>query len=428
MALISFIDVQLTLPPTVLFDPSTQAGDTIFVSAGSTLVAQTASPVPFSMFNMFHDDLTYLLNGETFGSLSAYADNLSIIIGETGYHTEDLYMALGQLSLTNHGTMQATSNSLIQKFTDPALSNTLTIYNTGNMYGVANGEYPGKGLIDSAALHTVITNFGFIGGTDLAIHTYDTASDDGDTFIENYGIIDGDVDVNTSTDDRIENYGSILGDVSMGDGNDVYRGSGEVTGTINGDNGNDTILGGAGGDEILGGFGIDRLNGRGGDDVIDGGSQNDVIHGNAGDDNIIGGGGQDNLFGDAGDDTMDGGFGNDTMLGGAGRDSMNGGGGNDRLTGGLGDDDLTGGAGNDTFVMTRHSGNDTITDFADGADRIDISAFGILIGDFATEVAPGLSGIPGGSTLLDLSALGGTGSVVIEGVALADITAADFIF
>ena len=73
-------------------------------------------------------------------------------------------------------------------------------------------------------------------------------------------------------------------------------------------------------------------------------------------------------------------FGNDaanTLAGTAGADTIQGGGGTDRITGGDGADSLTGGAHADTFVFNAPSeGMDTISDFASGTDKIEISAAG----------------------------------------------------
>ncbi len=83
---------------------------------------------------------------------------------------------------------------------------------------------------------------------------------------------------------------------------------------------------------------------------------------------LNGGNGNDHIDGRGGDDIINGGGGNDTMLGGDGAD---------RLISYAGDDVMTGGAGADVFVIgPRTSGNITITDFTDGVDHIDISAFG----------------------------------------------------
>ena len=59
-----------------------------------------------------------------------------------------------------------------------------------------------------------------------------------------------------------------------------------------------------------------------------------------------------------------GNYGNDVLIGGAG---------NDRLQGSVDDDILTGGAGNDTFYFAAYSGRDTVTDFTDGQDVLDMT-------------------------------------------------------
>jgi Ca2+-binding RTX toxin-like protein len=82
----------------------------------------------------------------------------------------------------------------------------------------------------------------------------------------------------------------------------------------------------------------------------------------------------------SGNDTL---FGNDVanlLSAGDGNDRIDGGGGNDTLVGGRGTDTLTGGAGADVFQFLtsedsgRGIGRDVITDFAQGSDKIDLSA------------------------------------------------------
>jgi Ca2+-binding RTX toxin-like protein len=67
-----------------------------------------------------------------------------------------------------------------------------------------------------------------------------------------------------------------------------------------------------------------------------------------------------------------GGNGSDSLVGDAGNDTLFGGRGNDRLYGGAGDDTLTGGKDRDTFIFAGDGGSDTITDFRNGEDRIQI--------------------------------------------------------
>jgi serralysin len=84
---------------------------------------------------------------------------------------------------------------------------------------------------------------------------------------------------------------------------------------------------------------------------------------------VSGAGGQDILFG---------GKGADKLFGGGNNDELNAGLGNDQLTGGAGNDLLRGGLGMDVFVFDdRRFGEDTISDFAIGKDKIDLSTFGV---------------------------------------------------
>ena len=103
-------------------------------------------------------------------------------------------------------------------------------------------------------------------------------------------------------------------------------------------------------------------------------------------------------------------------------ETLTGGAGDDTITGLGGDDTLTGNEGDDTFVFASGHGADTITDFTDGEDTIDLSAFtGITgFGDLtATQ--------DGANTVIDLSAYGG-GSITLQGVTSTDLDEADFVF
>ncbi|MHA6731517.1 M10 family metallopeptidase C-terminal domain-containing protein [Devosia sp. A369] len=80
-------------------------------------------------------------------------------------------------------------------------------------------------------------------------------------------------------------------------------------------------------------------------------------------------------------DRLTGTNGNDTIDGRGGNDTLSGGNGDDIVIGGTGRDTLTGGAGNDVFQFkavnemgTRAGYRDVITDFKQGADKIDLSA------------------------------------------------------
>ena len=165
---------------------------------------------------------------------------------------------------------------------------------------------------------------------------------------------------------------------------DLIRG-GAGYDTILGDEGDDRLYGEDGNDTVTGGFGDDIVDGGAGNDRLDGGAGYDLVFGRDGDDTLDGGDGVDTVYGGTGNDVMLGGFGSDLLYGGAGDDRVEGGAGYDLVAGNAGNDVLWGGAGNDVFRFdlagTAHA--DTIADFTNGADRIELDlagAFSALAG------------------------------------------------
>ena len=193
--------------------------------------------------------------------------------------------------------------------------------------------------------------------------------------------------------DHIRNAGIIQGDVYLGDGGDGFNGRG---GTVDG------VIYGEGGDDTLKGSQID-------DDHIDAGNDNDMVWGRGGDDTLIGGAGYDTLLGQNGNDFLDGG----------GR--------SDVLNGGAGDDTLIGGGGGDRFVFGRSSGNDRIGDFQDGSDMIDLTALNIQNFN-ALNASGAISNLSGGGVAIDLSLVGGNGTLWIDGISAGQLSASDFLF
>ncbi|MEO9894804.1 MAG: DUF4214 domain-containing protein [Paracoccaceae bacterium] len=249
------------------------------------------------------------------------------------------------------------------------------------------------------------------------------------------------VEDRTSSDINLnaENASSVQGD----DRNNDLTASGHfVSVTINGDDGDDTVIGGSQNDILAGGNGADALYGNDGDDVISidaddvstqGGEGYDVaIVENedavsldlvaTGFESAVGNNGNDiftaegsnisvALFGGAGDDTLSGGntadtffgsIGDDSIFGGAGQDTANGGNGNDRIDGETGDDSLLGGSGDDTIIGG--IGDDTLAG-GEGDDSIN--------GDTEDDV---LVGGKGNDTLI-----GGAGDDSLSGGAGNDI-------
>jgi Ca2+-binding RTX toxin-like protein len=166
-----------------------------------------------------------------------------------------------------------------------------------------------------------------------------------------------------------------------GDGNDSLVGGNNIDILIGGA-GNDTLKGNGGSDGFWGGFGVDIANysdrtvgqsitldniaNDGEDAVADGtsteadnvydemenilgGSGSDYLVGSSGANWIGGQNGADTIYGGSGDDTLDGQNGNDSIYGQGNNDSLLGGSGNDWMSGGLHGDVLIGDIGDDTL-------------------------------------------------------------------------------
>lgn len=118
---------------------------------------------------------------------------------------------------------------------------------------------------------------------------------------------------------------------------------------------------------------------------------------------------------------------NDTIAGLDGFQNLVGNGGADIIDGGADDDWLTGGAGADTFVIGLDVGNDTIFDFEDGIDQLDVSAYGLSVSQAVAGASAALSETGEGNLLIDFSAYGGSGIVELIGYSRADVSLDDFI-
>ena len=119
---------------------------------------------------------------------------------------------------------------------------------------------------------------------------------------------------------------------------------------------------------------------------------------------------------------MAGGEGNDSLQGGEGDDRLLGEAGSDILEGGNGADRLNGGRGSDSFVFVTGDGSkDTITDFTDAEDRIDLSGFGGLSFDDLEISAEDAD------CVIDLTPHGG-GRIVLRNFDPSDLDERDFRF
>lgn len=227
-----------------------------------------------------------------------------------------------------------------------------------------------------------------------------------------------------------------------GGGNDTLRGLKDDDGLHGGD-GSDTLYGGKGGDTLVGGNGKDTLKGGKGHDVLEGGAGKDVIKGGKGYDTASydsadaavkvslssgkasGGAGIDtlksieSLIGSNFDDRLYGNAAENIIAGGDGDDIIKSKDGKDTLIGGKGDDALSGGKGADVFVFGSGDGEDTILDWKDGADKLDLRSFGFA--NFAADVRDGASQV-GSDLVIDL---GAGDSILITDFQLSDFHAGD---
>jgi Ca2+-binding RTX toxin-like protein len=194
--------------------------------------------------------------------------------------------------------------------------------------------------------------------------------------------------------------------------------------------GDDTFEGSDGFDYVRSNPGDDLIRGNGGIDSLFGGRGHDTILGGTDDDSLYGGTGRDRLLGEGGDDYLSGWNGKDTLIGGSGNDELVGGTGQDLFNGGKGDDilqllDETEGSrsnyytapAQDTLVFRTGDGNDTVYDFDTDMDLI-------KIGKGADEYADLTITDNFGSTLITFSDV----TISLQGVDIADLTAANFIF
>ena len=83
---------------------------------------------------------------------------------------------------------------------------------------------------------------------------------------------------------------------------------------------------------------------------------------------------------------------------------------------------MWGGAGDDTFVFSAGHGNDTIYEFTDGEDQIDLSAFSGISGFDDLSIRASES-----AAVIDLTGHGG-GTIRIENINVDELDAEDFAF
>jgi Ca2+-binding RTX toxin-like protein len=178
---------------------------------------------------------------------------------------------------------------------------------------------------------------------------------------------------------------------------------------LSGGSGNDILTGGAGADALIGGNGVDTAS------YADSGGGVNV---NLGTNVATGGAAEGDTFSSI--EIVIGSKFGDKLTGGNGNDDLRGRAGDDVITGGRGSDQLTGGAGADKFAFKdARFGRDTITDFENGTDLIDLRGSGLTSASFV------ISNFEGDTILTLLS--NPVFAIIIEGVKASTIDAGDFL-
>lgn len=333
---------------------------------------------------------------------SAGSKGNHIIVGETGI------VDATDTAIFTTGTDSRVINRGLVLASDP--DNGIAIGSEGDRARIVNsGFLKGADTIVVNGDKNVVVNTGQI-TTQMAGTAISFLSETGESnrFVNRAFVQGGNSFVSGDGSDTFINRAAISGDAVFGAGDDVLKTSRSINGDIYLGNGDDRAIIRSKGDFI-------DIYGQDGDDVLDlrgvtAISSGTTIAGGMDDDTYIvtrsdllldedAGGGIDmvkssvtfTLANEFENLTLTGnkavgatGNGAANILAGNGANNvLSGLSGADRLDGAGGSDKLTGGADGDTFAFIFNTGKDVVTDYIDGADKIDLKAYNHGIQDFA---------------------------------------------
>lgn len=178
---------------------------------------------------------------------------ISVHGGTESHGIEYIMFALPAPSLANSGII--------------TVSDETTALDSAGLYleVVATGQVWNSGTITADYAVRVARGFTYNPVLDYSLSLYNSGTLNGIVYTSNYR-------------DTLVNTGSINGDVWLGGGDDLFDGrTGQLTGSLDGHDGNDILLTGAGNQAIRGGFG---------DDILSGGAGIDKLWGDAGSDSF----------------------------------------------------------------------------------------------------------------------------------------------
>jgi Ca2+-binding RTX toxin-like protein len=271
--------------------------------------------------------------------------NTKIVVGKQAEINADegIDAAANGLRVVNKGEIDGlhygianSSSSTIKNLGDISGDVAISTLGTSKVMNGEDGMIQGDfaGVIMAVGNGSELINNGLISGNDFAIRMLTG----GENSIVNTGTIHGDILFGIGDDLLDSMKGTIEGTVSGGGGDDVYKiGKNEIALIEDNDDGIDTVYS-TRSHELADNFENLYLMGK----------RNSSAVGND-EDNIL--------------------FGN------KGRNTLSGGAGDDEITGGRGDDAMSGGDGNDMFIFNKGDDHDSIVDFVDGQDTIQLGGF-----------------------------------------------------
>ncbi|MGF6200135.1 beta strand repeat-containing protein [Pseudomonas laurylsulfatiphila] len=424
------------------------------------------------------------------GSDIYYVDNASDVVVETNATastggSDVVYSSLGAYTLSDNvenGRLLATG---VAALTGNGLNNTLyaeignNVLNGGTGVDTVSYFYAGSAVSVSLAVTTAQATGGSGSDTLIAIENL-AGSNYNDTLMGNAAANQlnggaGNDTLDGGAGNDVFDGGTGLDRMTGGDGSDLYyvENTGDVVIETNATasiGGSDTVFSSLSaytlGANVENGrvlaTGIATLTGNDLNNILFAGAGNNVLNGSTGVDTVsyvyagsaisaslaattaqaTGGSGSDTLIAI---ENLIGSNYNDTLTGNTAANLLSGGGGNDILVGGMGKDVLTGGVGNDIFDFNALAETgltsatwDIITDFTQGADKIDLStldantatatneAFSSIIGSSAAFNAAGQLKVAGG-VLYGNTDADSAAEFAIQIVGLNSATTADFI-